>query len=56
MRDVYFPGFFQQGLPPETADTAFNTAGKRDMIIVPLMNNVMNTNLTDQPATGRCDS
>ncbi|HUT41608.1 MAG TPA: LamG domain-containing protein, partial [Gammaproteobacteria bacterium] len=50
-RDVYFPGFFQPGLPPEAADTAFNTAGKRDMIIVPLMNNVMNTNLTDQPAT-----
>ncbi|MGB5473622.1 MAG: LamG domain-containing protein [Gammaproteobacteria bacterium] len=50
-RDVYFPGFFLPGLPPEAANTAFNTAGKRDMIIVPLMNNVMNTNLTDQPAT-----
>ena len=50
-RDVYFPGFFQPGQPPESADIAFNTAGKRNMIILPLMNNVMNTNLTDQPAT-----
>jgi len=50
-RDVYFPGFFQPGLPPATADTAFDTAGKRDQIIIPLMNRVMNTNLTDQPAT-----
>ena len=51
-RDVYFPGFFQPGgLPPASADTAFDTAGKRDQIIVPLMNNVMNTNLTDQPDT-----
>ncbi len=50
-RDVYFPGFFQPGLPPASADTAFNTAGKRDMIIVPLMTRVMNTNLTVQPAT-----
>jgi hypothetical protein len=50
-RDVYFAGFFQPGLAPATADTAFDTAGKRDQIIVPLMNRVMNTNLTDQPAT-----
>ncbi len=50
-RDVYFAGFFQPGLAPAAADTAFDTAGKRDQIIVPLMNRVMNTNLTDQPAT-----
>ncbi|MDX1697783.1 MAG: LamG domain-containing protein, partial [Thiohalobacterales bacterium] len=51
-RDAYFPGFFQPGgLPPESADTAFDTAVKRDMIIVPLMARVMNTGLTVQPDT-----
>ncbi len=59
-RDVYFAGFFQAGLPPAAANTAFDTAGKRDMVIVPLMDRVMNTNLTDQPdtadVTGELDS
>jgi mono/diheme cytochrome c family protein len=59
-RDAYFPGFFQTGLPPASADTAFDTAGKRDLVIVPLMDRAMNTNLTDQPdpadVTGELDS
>jgi len=48
-RDSYFPGFFTPGLPPAAANTAFDTAGKRDLVIVPLMDRAMNTNLTDQP-------
>ncbi|MGB5260090.1 MAG: LamG domain-containing protein [Gammaproteobacteria bacterium] len=51
-RDSYFPNFFPpNGQAPAAADTAFDTAGKRDMIIIPLMNKVMNTNLTVQPDT-----
>jgi len=50
-RDVYFPGFFQPGLPPDSADTAFDTSGKRDLVIIPLMDRILNTGLTVQPDT-----
>ncbi len=49
MRETFFPGFFTSGLPPETADTAFDTSNQRDRVIVPLINRVMNTGLTVQP-------
>jgi hypothetical protein len=59
-RDVYFPGFFTAGMSPESADTAFDTASKRDLVIVPLLNKVMNTGLTVQPdpvdVTGELDN
>jgi hypothetical protein len=46
LRSDYFPAFnFNQ-----TADTAFNTAAQRDQVIVPLINAIMNTGLTTQPA------
>ncbi len=48
-RESYFPGFFTSGLPPESADTAFDTPTKRDLMIVPLIDRVMNTGLTVQP-------
>ncbi len=58
-RETYFPGFFTSGFPPETADTAFDTATQRDLVIVPLINRVMNTGLTVQPdpaaVTGELD-
>jgi len=50
-RETYFPGYFTTGIPPESADTAFNTSSKRDLVIVPLLNRVMNTGLTVQPDT-----
>lgn len=60
MRENYFPGFFTSGFPPESADTAFDTSTKRDQIIVPLLNRVMNTGLTVQPdpaaVTGELDN
>ena len=59
-RDVYFPGFFTAGSPPESADTAFDTSTKRDLVIVPLLDGVMNTGLTIQPdptdVTGELDN
>jgi hypothetical protein len=50
-RESFFPGFFTSGLPPESADTAFDTPAKRDMVIIPLITRVMNTGLTVQPDT-----
>jgi hypothetical protein len=59
-REAYFPGFFISGFPPETADTAFDTMIKRNRVIVPLVNRVMNTGLTVQPdpasVTGELDN
>jgi mono/diheme cytochrome c family protein len=54
-RAAYFPGFFTTGLPPESADTAFDSPAKRALVTGPLVSNVMNTGLTVQPdpvATG----
>jgi len=48
-REIYFPGFFTSGFPPESADTAFDTSTKRDLVIMPLISRVMNTGLTVQP-------
>ena len=48
-RDAYFPGFFTAGMPPESADSAFDSSIKRDLVIVPLLDKVMNTGLTVQP-------
>lgn len=48
-RDVYFPGFFTAGQPPASADTAFDTAIKRNLVITPLIDRVMNTGVTVQP-------
>ncbi len=47
-RAAYFPGF-AFGDPP---NTAFNSAAKRDQIIVPLYNRAVGQNLTSQPALG----
>jgi hypothetical protein len=59
-REDYFPGFFSSGLPPESAGTAFDTITKRDLVIMPLINRVMNTGLTVQPdpaaVTGELDN
>ncbi len=59
-RETYFPGFFTTGTPPESADTAFDTSTKRDLVIVPLIDRVMNTGLTVQPdpadVTGELDN
>jgi hypothetical protein len=48
-RESYFPGFFTSGSPPESADTAFDSPTKRDLVIVPLIETTMNTALTVQP-------
>ncbi len=48
-RDDYFPGFFASGLPPESADSAFDSAAKRALVTGPLISKVMNTGLTVQP-------
>jgi hypothetical protein len=48
-RESYFPGFFTSGLPPASADTAFDSPAKRDLVIQPLLDRVMNTGLTVQP-------
>ncbi len=48
-REAYFPGFFASGLPPETADTAFDSPAKRNLVIQPLLDHVFNTGLTVQP-------
>ncbi|MEZ5540703.1 MAG: LamG domain-containing protein [Pseudomonadota bacterium] len=50
-REAYFPGFFAPAPLPESAGTAFNTAGKRALIITPLMDRILNTGLTVQPDT-----
>jgi hypothetical protein len=59
-RETYFPGFFVTGMAPESADTAFATQAKRDLVIVPLLDRVMNTGLTVQPdpldVTGELDN
>lgn len=48
-REAYFPGFFASGQPPATANTAFDTPAKRNLVTQPLMDRVMNTGLTVQP-------
>ena len=48
-RAAYFPGFFSAGLPPAPADTAFDSPAKRNLVIQPLIDRVMNTGLTVQP-------
>lgn len=50
-RESYFPGFFGPAPLPEAADIAFNSPVKRNLIITPLMNKVMNSGLTVQPDT-----
>ena len=45
LRDDYFPAF-NFGV---TADTAFDTAQKRDAVISPLLDNIMGSGLTTQP-------
>jgi len=55
-RAAYFPAFdFTR-----TADNAFNTAGQRNAVIIPLLDNVMGTGLTTQPdpaaVTGELDN
>lgn len=51
LRHVYFPGFFSAGQPPASADTAFDTALKRNLVITPIIDRVMNTGITVQPNT-----
>ncbi len=48
-REDYFPGFFTDGAAPESAATAFDSAGKRALVTGPLVDGVMNTGLTVQP-------
>jgi concanavalin A-like lectin/glucanase superfamily protein len=45
MRASFFPGFDFTA----TADVAFNTQAKRDLIINPLVNNMLGTGLNNQP-------
>jgi hypothetical protein len=49
LREDYFPGFFTSGVAPQTADTAFDSPAKRDLVVVPLLDRIMNTGLTVQP-------
>jgi hypothetical protein len=48
-RENYFPGFFISGQPPESADSAFDSAAKRALVTGPLVDGAMNTGLTVQP-------
>jgi len=51
LREDYFLGFFPAIGNPEAADTAFDSPLKRDLVITPLINNIVGTGLTTQPDT-----
>lgn len=49
LRSDWFPGFFPLAGNPEAADSAFDSAPKRGLVISPLIDNIIGTGLTTQP-------
>jgi mono/diheme cytochrome c family protein len=49
LRQDYFPGFFPAPGNPEAADSAFDSPGKRNLVMTPLINKAIGTGLTTQP-------
>jgi hypothetical protein len=49
LRSAWFPGFFAVAGNTEAADSAFDSTVKRDLVISPLINNIIGTGLTTQP-------